>query len=54
MYSRLVAVLCLFFSLGLVTALPSLDVVPRQLASITVPAALASPTSITTTNTVQT
>ncbi|KAF8557584.1 hypothetical protein OG21DRAFT_225409 [Imleria badia] len=55
MYSPIVAVLCLFLSsLGLVAASPSPDVAARQLASITVPTALASPTSITTTNTVQT
>ncbi|KAH0827956.1 hypothetical protein J3R83DRAFT_3594 [Lanmaoa asiatica] len=55
MYSRIVAFLCLFFvSLGLVSARPSPDVVLRQVASATTPTALASPTSITVTNTIQT
>ncbi|KAI9569744.1 hypothetical protein HD554DRAFT_2189854 [Boletus coccyginus] len=52
MYSRFVAVFCLFFAL--VSALPSLDLALRQVASLTVPTALASPTSVTTTSTVQT
>ncbi|KAG8214021.1 hypothetical protein J3R82DRAFT_10776 [Butyriboletus roseoflavus] len=55
MYSHIVAVLCLFFSsFGLVSAHPSPDLGLRQVASITVPTALASPTSFTTTNTIPT
>lgn len=55
MYFPIVAVLSLFcVSLGLVTALPSPDLALRQVASVTVPTALASPTSFTTTNTLQT
>ena len=55
MYSRFIAVLYLFLVfLGIVSAVPSPDIDLRQVASVTVPAALASPTSVTTTNTVQT
>ncbi|KAG9316705.1 hypothetical protein JVU11DRAFT_2765 [Chiua virens] len=53
MYTLVVAAFCLFLSLA--SALPAPDVIARQApsASVTVPAVLASPTSITTTNTFQ-
>ncbi|KIJ67880.1 hypothetical protein HYDPIDRAFT_25343 [Hydnomerulius pinastri MD-312] len=58
MLSRLVAALYLvLLSLGFVLALPSPqspDLAARQAPSVVIPAALASPTSITTTNTIQT
>lgn len=55
MYYSFVAVICVFFVYsGLVSALPPPDLALRQVASVTVPTALSSPTSVTTTSTVQT